>query len=160
MFIFIGTMIGSPLFGWFSDKIVNRKLPMIIGAILSLITILIIMYMPHLSYTSLIALFFIYGFVTSSQVIAYPVVVESNPLFLTGTAEGIASVIIMSGGFVHILFSKLLNWHWNHQIVNNVPVYSNINYQHAFWIMPIGCIVSLIIAFCIRETHCKNYVEK
>ncbi len=96
--IFAGMMIGSPLLGWISDRIGRRRSPMIICAIFALIFILCIMLIPHLSFYALASLFFGLGFFTSAQILSYPLITESNPKALIGTAEGVASTLVMGGG--------------------------------------------------------------
>ena len=56
--LFLGTIIGSPLAGFISDKLSRRKLPMILGAITSFIFIAMLVYM-HLNATDLSILFFL-----------------------------------------------------------------------------------------------------
>lgn len=156
---FLGVIIGSPLFGWFSDKIGRRVLPMIIGAVLSLIIILILMYTPSLSLFSLMGLFFLIGLVTSSQVLSYPAVAELNPNYLTSTAVSIDSMCIMISGFVfQPLFGWLIQIGGEVQFVNGVPVYSASSFDHAMWIMPIAFVLSLILTAFIRETYCRMQV--
>lgn len=157
--LFLGMIVGSPIVGWLSDKIERRKMPMILGVIASLIVILSIMYLPNLSFDYLKTLFFILGFVISSQIIGYPLVAESNPSILTGTAEGLASVLIMSGGFLIPVFPMLLNLRWNHAMINGIPDYSLQNYHLAFLIMPIAFLIALIASFCVKETYCRAFEE-
>lgn len=157
--LFFGMIIGSPVVGWISDKARQRKMPMIFGTIASLIIILAIMYLPNLSYDSLAILFFMLGFAISSQIIGYPLVAESNPSILTGTSEGLASVLIMSGGFLIPVFPMLLNLHWNHAMKNGIPQYALHNYHLAFLIMPIAFLIALIAAFLVKETRCRSFEE-
>ena len=157
--LFIGVIFGSPAIGWISDKVEQRKIPMIVGAIVSLAVILAIMYLPNLSLHDLLFLFFALGFAVSSQIIGYPLVAESNPSILTGTAEGLASVLIMSGGFLIPVFPMLLNMNWNHAMKNGIPQYSLYDYHLAFLIMPIAFIIALIAACFVRETHCLAFEE-
>lgn len=158
--LFLGMIIGAPAFGWLSDKIKQRKLPMIIGAIVSLIIGVVMLYAGQLAFASLIALFFLLGFFIGSQVMAYPMVVESNPLHLTGSAEGVASVLIMSGGFTVGLFTQMLNWHWSHTVINNVPLYSPADYFNGMALIVGAFVVALILSFVVRETGCKHYAGK
>ena len=101
--IFWGTIVGSLFLGWLSDFIRRRKILMIWGAIFSLVLIFTLMYAPNLSLYTLMAIFFGLGFTTSTQIISYPLIAESNPLSLTGTAEGLASTLIMAGGVLRFL---------------------------------------------------------
>lgn len=158
--LFLGMIIGSPVAGWVSDKLRRRKTPMIFGAIASIGVILAIMYAPNLSLDDLKILFFTLGFVMGFQIIGYPLVAESNPSILTGTAEGLASVLIMSGGFLIPVFPMLLNLHWNHAMKNGIPQYSLHDYHLAFLIMPIAFLIALIASFAIKETRCLAYEER
>ena len=154
---FVGVIFGSPAFGWFSDHIGRRCLPMIIGAVLSLTMILILMYAPGLTLGWIITLFFLIGFVTSSQVLTYPTIAELNPIALTGTAISIASISIMFSGVILLpLFGWLLESKWDHKMVDNMPVYSVEAFNHAMMIMPIAFVIGLVIAFLIKETYCES----
>lgn len=155
---FVGVIIGSPIYGWFSDYIGLRRLPMILGAIFSLLVIFVLMYVPHLSLHSLIFLFFLIGFSTSSQVLSYPTIAELNPISLTSTSVSIASITIMCSGFIfQPLFGWMMQLQWNHETVNGVPVYSANDFNNAMWIIPIAFVVGLIISFFIRETYCRSH---
>lgn len=158
--IFIGMIIGSPVIGWISDTIGKRKLPMIIGAISSLAVILVIMYMQHLSFANLLALFFLFGFVISSQILGYPLIAESNLSMYTGAAEGLASTLIMAGGFMIPVFPMLLDMHWSHQMKNGIPLYSLQDFHLAFLIMPAAFVLALIISCVVRETNCQAFEDQ
>ncbi len=156
--VFIGSIFGCPIAGWLSDHLAKRRLPMIIGAITSLLTILLIMFIPQLSFNSLLALFFALGFFTSAQVISYPAITESNPKAYTGTAVGLASVLIMGGGAVfQPLFGWLMGLHWNGTIANGAALYSAHDYLLGMSIMPIAFVIGLVAALLFKETHCQPY---
>jgi len=153
--IFFGTVVGSPFLGWFSDRIGLRRTPMWICALLSLAVMLVLVFMTGLPFWSLVVLFFALGFFTSAQIISYPLIAESNPNAITGTATGIASILIMGGGVSQPVFGWLLGLHWNHKLVHGVPYYSHIDYEIAMSMMPIAFVVALIATWIIKETYCK-----
>ena len=153
--LFIGLMFGSPFFGWLSDTMKRRRRPMIIGAVFCLLIILLIMYIPKLSFNLYIMTFFLLGFVSSSQVIGYPLVAESNSPALTGTAVGLASILIMAGGLAQPIFGWLMDLHWQHIMINGQPVYALNDYHLAMLIIPIGFAVALLLTFLVRETYCR-----
>lgn len=154
--VFVGTIIGSPLMGWISDRIGRRRMPMIIGGILSLVVMLAIMYLPNLGFTSLLLLFLLLGIFTSTQIIGYPTIAESSPKNLTGTATSIASVLIMGGGAVfQPLFGWLMDLSGDRTMVDGVAVYSAHDYMLGMMIMPIGFVIGLIAIAFIRETYCR-----
>lgn len=158
--IFLGTTIGSPILGYYSDKIALRKKPMLIFALLSLINICIIIFIPGLSYAALLQLYFLLGFLTSAQVLSYPLITESNSRMITGTAMGLASVLIMGGGAVaQPLFGWLLDLDWNHTLINNTPWFSQTDFKHAFIMIPFAFSVSILCSLFLKETYCKNISE-
>ncbi len=161
MMIFLGTIIGSPLVGWFSDFIGRRRSLMIIGSLLSLLVLMLIMLIPVLHFYTLLVLFLSLGIFTSTQIISYPLIAESNPKHLTGTSTSLASILIMGGGAVfQPLFGWLIDLHWDQALIQGVPLYSPRNYLYGMAVMPIAFIVSLIAACCLRETYCQSYLRE
>ena len=129
---------------------------MIVGALASITTLLVIMWGGLHDETSLAVLFFILGVVISSQVVAYPLVVESNSLNVTGTAEGVASILIMMGGFSTSAMLYFLDW-------GKSPLHKNI-FSVLGWdaalLALVGCfVVALLLSFLLNETACQHCGE-
>ena len=155
--LFVGVIFGSPVFGWFSDKILSRRKPMLLGAVTSLIVVLIMLYVPHLSVAMLLVLAFLLGFLTSSQIISYPAIAELNPIELTASAVSIVSIVIMfSGIVVQPLTGWLIGLHWDHQMVDGKPFYLKEDFMSAMLIIPASFIISFFVALGIKETGCKS----
>ncbi|GAB4187875.1 MAG: MFS transporter [Simkaniaceae bacterium] len=152
--ICLGTIIGSPIFGRLSDGLQQRKSFMLAGNILSLILFLYILYFAYpISAFRLSSLFFLLGFFSSSQIIGYPVITESNPKHLTGTSMGIAAVIIMGLAAIAQPLSGILMHHqWNGAQTEGLPIYSLKNFQMGLLIIPIGFILSLFAVLSLKET--------
>ena len=147
--IFFGSIIGCPLLGWISDKHGKRKPTMLFGAVLSLLLVLPLVMNITLSATTLSIIFLALGFVTSSQVISYPLIAESNHPSNTGVATGLASILIMSGGGLgQIIFGNIM-------ASGDTQAHSVINYQHAMLIFPISALIALAAILLIKETHCS-----
>jgi MFS family permease len=129
---------------------------MLLGATFSLITICLITAGFNLGYSTLACLFFLLGFFTSTQVISYPFVGESNPPELTGTGTGLASLIIMGGaGVAQVVFGALLDWNWDGLMANGARVYSAIDFQFAMKMFPISIIIALVAIAAANETFCR-----
>lgn len=150
--IFMGSVIGCPLVGWLSDAQGRRKPLMIFGAIATLITVMPLFMPIALSQTSLSLIFFALGLFTSTQVISYPLIAESNAADTTGSSTGVASVIIMGGaGVGQVLFGWLMTYH-----TQSAGQYSVGDFQFALWIFPIAAVAALIAVLMTRETYCKR----
>ncbi|WP_191968189.1 MFS transporter [Legionella longbeachae] len=151
--IFMGSVIGCPLAGWLSDAQGRRKPLMIIGAIATLITLIPLFLDTTLSQLTLSIIFFALGLFTSTQVITYPLVAESNSIENTGAATGVASVIIMGGGGVG---QVLFGWLIAHHAGQSATTYTVADFQFAMWIFPITTVAALIAVLITRETYCKR----
>lgn len=154
--ILFGTIVGSPTLGWLSDYLTRRRFPMLFFAIITLVLFIAIMFIASWSFVTLLILFFSLGFTTSAQVIAYPAVSESNPANLTGTALGLASLIIMFMPVIaQNLFGWLIQWDWQPHYIHNVPQYNPSDYLRALMILPVSCIISIVLIYIARETYCR-----
>lgn len=150
--ILLGSIVGAPLVGVLSDGSGYRRRPMVIGAVLTLVIGLVLLLMPTLSFSMLNIIFFFLGLFSSTQVLAYPMIAESNAKSLTGTATGLASLIIMGGaGVAQVIFGELLDWHWQGALFNGQPLYSAGDYQFAMWLFPVTFLIGLIAVLFTKE---------
>ncbi|QMT61079.1 MFS transporter [Legionella sp. PC997] len=154
--LFLGSIVGSPLVGWISDKMGLRIMPMRIGVIASLLTLLAVLYLP-VSYSMMAFLFFLLGFFTSAQVISYALVAESSSPAMTATAVSVISILTQGGYIVYQnMFSYLLTNHGDMQMVNGTPVYLLDAYQYAAIILPVGLLIAFLMLMGLKETRCQH----
>lgn len=154
--LFLGAIMGSPLLGWFSDKAGSRIIPMKIGALISLLILLAVLYLP-VSVHVMSVLFFLLGFFTSAQVISYALVAESSSPMMTATAVSVVSILTQGGYIIYQnLFSRLLTYSGHAHVVGGIPVYSLDSYQHAAIILPVGLVIALFMLSGLKETHCQH----
>lgn len=162
--LFLGFTIGAPLMGWFSDKLRRRKLPMLIGASGAAVIMMVILYMPGLSYQSLNILMVTLGLFYSSQAIVFAVGRELSPREAAGTAIAATNMIVMMGAmFLQPLVGDLLVWSAHMRTayfpLQDVGVdkmqqlYTAYDYQLALSIIPLGIIIAALLTFFLRETH-------
>lgn len=157
--LFLGSILGGPFFGWISDKLALRVWPMGIGCLLSLVSIVAILYAP-VSFSLMKILFFSLGFFTAAQVISYALVAEKTELNLTATAVSVISILTQGGYVIYQnIFSVLLIKHGEMHMEQGVPVYSLNDYQFAAIILPIGLLIALLSLWGLRESH-GHHVEE
>lgn len=153
--IWIGIGIGSPLLGWFSDRIESRRVALIISAVLGLAATLVLLYLPELSYAWAYFVLFVLGLGAGGQTVSFAVVKENNTPELVGTASGFNNLSVLIGGalfqpLVGFILQRSDSW----RIVNGVHVYSMSGYKTALLVMPLCFLASLLIAtFLLKESH-------
>ncbi len=157
--IFLGVIIGAPMWGYFSDRIMKKKMLMIFGAFFSLVFALLIVYFARLVFFELVILFFLIGISTSAQVISYPLIAELNSKKMLSMATGFVSLIInLVGAILQPIFAFFLTFNANSTIQNSVTVYSQKGLVQAFCLLPIAFLLAFMLSFFVRDQIRKNHV--
>ncbi|MBA2648558.1 MAG: MFS transporter [Legionella sp.] len=154
--VWIGIGVGSPLLGWFSDKMESRRIALIISSVLGLLSTLLIIYLPGLSYNWAHFVLFVLGLGAGGQTVSFAVVKENNPPELVGTASGFNNLAVLIGGAIFQPLVGYLLHHANtvHTHVDGVHIYSVQSYQRALLVMPLCFTASLIISlFILKESY-------
>lgn len=137
--IFIGMIISSPIVGWISSRFLSRKTTMLLGAIFAFMSILLIMMHGHLSFFQMALLFGLLGVFTTTQILSYPIVTETNPLHDTGFAMSFVSILIYAvGAGCNYLFGMITD-------------ISTHKLDAAFLLLPIAFVIAIVIAFFTNE---------
>lgn len=145
---YIGIIIGTPFFGWLSDKIRNRKIIIRLGAFLLLIVSCIPLVLSNLDQKYLMGIFLLMGFFSSVETIGYPIITEINPTKLTASALGFASILVIGIGAI---FQSIFGYLVDESNVVNIFEISFNNYQIAFSIIPLSIALGLAISFFIKD---------
>lgn len=158
--IFLGFTVGGPLVGFVSDKLRNRRIPLMLGGILGACDIATIIYVPDLSFATVFVLLFLLGFSYSAEVIVFAVGREISPESASGSALAVTNMFVMIGGILATpIIGKLLDLHWDGLLLNQVHVYSPDNYRFALAILPLGLLLGAALVAFIKETHATNLWE-
>ncbi|MCX7115464.1 MAG: MFS transporter [Gammaproteobacteria bacterium] len=153
--LFLGTMIGGPLLGRWSDRSGQRLLPMRVGMLGALLVSLAILYAP-VPIWAMYGLFLLLGLFTSAQVISYAYVAESQPRHMTATAVSIVSICTQAGCVVfQNAYSHVLVWH-QHVQQTHAMVYTFSDYQFASVMIPLGLMVAGLLMLGLKETYCHQ----
>lgn len=153
-FVFLGWAIGSPLVGWISDKIGNRRHPIIVGALIGAFLFTLLIYFPFFSSHYLGVLLFSFGLCSSAQIIVFPIARELNVQSLAGTAIAVTNLLVMFGGALfQPLIGKILDVLTGTHIRGNLMAFSIESFQHALTIIPIAFVIAAILAVFVKETR-------
>lgn len=143
---FIGTAVGAPLFGWLSEYLRNRLGVMAVGTFLSLMASVIVFFINPDSLIFVGILLFLFGFGSSSYMIAYTYGRETNSMVLAATVMSMINTGDGTlGAITEPLIGRLLDHFWDGHIVNNVHHFNIQAYHLSFSILPIYQIVALIL---------------
>lgn len=96
--IFMGNMLGAPIFGFLSDYYKKRKLVMFIGLLCASLIVILMLVTGLVQIILAFILFFLLGFACSAQMVAYAVVMEQNPRNLAGSVSAVLSMVSSLGG--------------------------------------------------------------
>jgi len=155
-FMFIGGLIGAPFFGWFSEKIGRRRLPLFITAIGVLFLITLLIYVSVFSTTILAILLFIFGFFAGNFALPFTIVRETNPPRLIGTSLGFANTLgMLSGAIIPPAIGLILDMSWSGAMKYGIRLYSAGDYKIALTLLLLSALVTVILTPFMRETFCK-----
>lgn len=157
--MFVGTIIGGPIFGWISDKIAIRRWPMLIGAVVSFILMAFVIMLPGLSYVSLLVIFLLIGFATSSQIIGYPAVAESSMPAIVAMSVSVVNITTQGAQAIfQRLFGRLMDL--QAQYTHSAKwLYTGQDFHWAMLIFPVGFLLAFLAAFAMKETYAKPNEE-
>ena len=153
--IWIGVGVGSPAFGWLSDRVCNRRFVLGLSSAFGFIATIILLYAPNVSMTEMYFVLFLFGMGSSGQAVSFAVVSENNPLRLVGTASGFNNLCVLIGGavfqpLVGVMLHRSTDW----RLVDSIPVYNIDAYQKSLLVLPVCYLISLILVmFLLKESH-------
>jgi sugar phosphate permease len=156
-FVWIGIGVGSPLIGWASDAMGRRCILLTISAFIGLASVLVIMYVSHLTMPVLYTLLFVMGLAASGQSLIFGVVKDNNHTNTSGAANGFTNMTVVLGGIIlQPVIGKLLDLNWSGVLYHGVRIYNLQDYRMALLVLPACFLLAVIMSiFFIRETYCK-----
>ncbi|MES2142132.1 MAG: MFS transporter [Pseudomonadota bacterium] len=153
-FVFLGWAIGSPLVGWISDRIGNRRYPIIIGSLLGAILFAVLIYFPAISSQCLAVLLFTFGVCSSTQIIVFPIARELNVPALAGTAIAVTnSLVMLSGALSEPLIGQALDVLTGTHVKGNLMAFSIQSFQWALSVIPIAFVLAAVLTLFVKETR-------
>ena len=157
--LFVGGLAGGPFWGWLSDRMHRRKLPMIMASAGALVCMAVILYLPGLPCIPLsatYALLFVQGFCCNGLVLGFAISNDIRPPGSAGISVGFANTICAGGTAI---FLPIIGWlstlRSPERASQGMSALQAGDFRLALTIL-LGCLgIALIMALFTRETHCK-----
>ncbi|MBA4367075.1 MAG: MFS transporter [Desulfobacterium sp.] len=148
-----GMIIGSPLLGILSDRILKSRKKMFIlcSSVLSLLFGLLFFFPDGFSKSSLYCIFFLFSVSSSAIVIiGFTSAKELFPIEIAGTSVGTVNLFPFLGGAVFMpLLGKILDAYPK----NSTGGHSQEGYSALLFFLFISALVALLASFFIKETY-------
>jgi len=159
--MFLGMVIGSPFWGWISDRMERRLPAMMFGTIASIFCLNWVIYYSHMPFWMMTTLLFTLGFVCSVYIIPYAIVREITPKRMHGTALGFINTLAVILGAP--ILQPFIGWllQFNHRIIgNNIDhFFTAHDYKVALSPLIVCYLLAFGLLFFIKETYCKLVPE-
>lgn len=147
-----GWAIGAPLAGWLADKTGSRNRVIMIGGVLSIVSILFILHTQFVNHIALYSMLFLFGLLCSGQILIMVIVRDLCPYPMLATSLALTNMIIMGGGMiVQPLVGILLKSSSQAVMAQSTSLELVSLYTHIMYIVPIAIAlgVALTMFRCI-----------
>lgn len=149
--------VGTLVSGWISDRLGVRKPVVIISALIYLLAILAMIFIPWQPGTLAVVLFSLIGVSAGGFVITYPCTKEVAQPALSGMAISLVNTgLFLGAAIMQPLFGWMLDLGWDGQVIAGMNHYSWQNYQYAMLLMAGFGVIALLGTLRVKETHCQN----
>jgi MFS family permease len=142
----LGWVIGAPLLGYIADHIGRRKPVLIAGALLMLVTAVMILYVPPKTFPPYL-LGFVLGFGSGAAMIPYSSIKEVNPDQVKGSATGAINFLVF-------VMSALMApaYGWLLMKLSGGGAMTLEIFKHGGVVGIVAIVTGIVLAFFIRET--------
>lgn len=155
--MWLGIAIGSPLLGWWSNRLGLRRLPLLLAAAVGLLTYGALMF-AHPSTSSFAAvLVFLTGASCAGQALSFAVVREINQPENQAAAIGFNNMAVVVAGAIFMpLVGRLMQYHaGGGNALRGNWHYLASDYHFGLLLIALTYALALLVALFIRETRCQ-----
>lgn len=155
--VLLGFGVGGPFWGWFSDFISSRKIPLMLGNLLAAIASLYIIWFMPSSALLLNTSLFLCGVFASAEILVFAVGNDACKPRLCATTIAFINMLVMVGGIVLTPLVGYILDYLTTNILSEELVVTFYEYQKALLILPVGLILGALLCLKLKETH-HNFV--
>ena len=140
--IFTGIGVGTPLWGWFSNRVKSRMMVIHVSLVLGTMVLLLDLYLPHLNVNTLVfteITSFFTGFLLSGSMLFYTVVSEISGNQTRGVAISVLNTLVFLFNTLMLFIPYLF-----------ITAQSKQFFTH-LWVLPFSILFSILIMYFIRE---------
>ena len=159
-FIFVGFALGAPLLGYVSDVTKRRKPVLFYGPLTALLSLCIVLYVPHIPMALLVLALFIFGFGASGFFTSFAMIKDVFPVLLVATTLGFMNTFdSVCEAVTEPLVGALLDTFWRGEIHNGIHTFSSNEFKVALTLLPLFMLIAICLLKFIKETHCLTFEE-
>jgi MFS family permease len=152
--VFLGFASGAPIWGYFSERIQNRRLPLVGGSIAAAISMLYVLWAPSDNVNIIFTLLFLTGFFASVEILIFAVGNDISDSRASATAAAFSNMVISLAGallapIVGLILDKSLK-----AAGSDIP--SLTDYSAAMTIIPACLILASVLSLILKESHPKS----
>ena len=127
-------------------------MPLLLGAVGSLISIYVVIYTSNLPYWLLNSLILLYGIFSATEIIVFAMAKEVSGVKITGTVFAVTNMIVtLLGAIFQPLVGWILDIFGHGQLVDGHYHYLVEDYQRALSILPLSLVVVIFLCFLVKE---------
>ncbi len=152
--IWVSIGVFSPLIGWFSDRINNRRLPLMLASSVGFLGSFLLLFSDVLPWFFVLIGLVSLGFAAGSQSLSFALVKENNLPEYIGSASGFNNMSILIGATIfQPVYGIILKAIGDVRYEGLAPIYSVSSHKISFMMIPaIYAVGFLTVFFFIKET--------
>lgn len=156
--VYVGVALGAFATSYVSTKLRSRKKVMAFSSTSTFLGFLAVLYLPNLSYNSVICLLLLTGILSGFSIIYFAVAKESNSIKYTATTVGFINALCMTCPIIfQPLLGGLIDYSWNGLFdANGSPAYTTNDYEFALGAVLVGLLIGRMLVFFIDDTYTKS----
>lgn len=149
--LFVGWIVGCPLFGYLSDR-ASQRMPYIrFGCWASLIAMLFIVFVGNQNVWLMATGLFLFGLFSSAFVLAFTLAKESIDMHYAGTASGFLNMLNeLAPGLLQAGMGAALDYCWSGQMHEGIRSYTPANYHQASFSLLAVIAAALLVLYFIK----------
>lgn len=159
--LLVGWAVGAPLSGWWSDYIERRRFPILVTAIVKVLLVGLIVFVPNLPLWLCVVVIFGIGAAGAGMTNTFALAREVSNPGTHGSVSGIVNgMTVASGAVLQPVIGLLLDWQWDGSLVDGARFYSADQYRMAFICLIAWSAMAVIACLRLRETNCRHIGEQ